>query len=896
MSFETPWLWLLLPPILAFLIWLGRRSYTQLSRRGLVLSLGLRLAIVALVIAALSRPAMEISSRSRHLVLALDVSRSVSADNVAAAMASADAMAKEAFDTAGNLRVSVIAFGDRPALVINGADSWKGWPEDLKEKLTYESTLTRLYAERTRVSGAAGADAGKNAATLDAKIAAIEGFRDSIAGEHTDVESALRLALNGGAAGERKTIYLFTDANANRGAWLQGLPAGEMDDAALHVVLLDRPFPPEVAVVGVDVPQRVRVNQAFAVNVMIAATEPTTAQLAVYRDGFLISERDVSLAAGQNRFDLPGMFFREKGFRYVEAVIRAKNDTRVENNIKRTTVVVPGAARVLFVDSDERQMSYLKTALELEGIDVEARPSTGVPDSMADLLDFDAFVLSNVPADRLSQRQMRMIRSYVEDFGGGFLMLGGDESFGLGGYFDTPVEDILPVRMPIQKDLNRPSLGLMFVIDKSGSMEGAKIELAKRAAIATAEAIHPRDQIGLVAFDGASRVILELTPASDRGTIRNHIGTLSAGGGTFLYPALQDAHDRLINSGARKKHIIVLSDGQTQGFGYEDYVSQMGADGITLSAVGIGEGADMRLMEAIAQAGAGRAYFTNDVHSIPQIFTREALRASKSMLVERIVEPVFVSDDVAFREIDTEALPLLSGYVATTPRANARLVLASDTGDPLLARWRFGLGRTAAFTSDAKTRWAEDWIEWEDFAKFWSQLIRSLTGEELARGVSIESSRELRRDQEIVRADIRTSGGEFVDRAEVSLAATDAAGNSTDVPVRQVGPGVYEAAPQPVIYNEDRHFVWRVRTSDGAELTKPYGWNTRYSPEFDQLSPDREMADAIASRTKGSVTSVGQTKLALFEAPIRIRRELWPTLLMIGLLLVPVDIFVRRVL
>lgn len=896
MSFETPWLWLLLLPVLAYLAWLGRRSYTQLSRRGMVLSLLLRLVIVVLVIAALTRPAIEVDSKTRHLVLAIDVSRSISSENVAAAMAAADRLAKEALETSGNLRVSVIAFGDRPALVVNSADSWKGWPEDLEEKLTYERTLQRLYAERTRVAAETGADAGRNAATLDAKIAAIERFRDEIIREHTDIESALRLASNCGASGEQKTIYLFTDANANRGEWIDGVAEKQIGEAALHVVMLDKPFPPEVAVVAVDVPPRVRVNQSFAANVTVAATEPTAAHLAVYRDGFLINERDVTLAVGQNRFEISGMFFREKGFRYVEAVVRAKQDTRLENNVRRTTIVVPGAARVLFVDSDERQMSYLKTALELEGMDVEARPSTGVPESMADLLDFDAFILSNVPADRISQRQMRMIRSYVEDFGGGFLMLGGDESFGLGGYFDTPVEEILPVRMPIQKDLNRPSLALMLVIDKSGSMEGAKIQLAKRAAIATAEAIHPRDQIGVIAFDGASRVILELTSASDRTTIRNQIATLSAGGGTFLYPGLQDAHDRLINSNARKKHIIVLSDGQTQGFGYEDFVHQMGADGITLSTVGIGEGADMRLMESIADAGAGRAYFTNDVHSIPQIFTREALRASKSMLVERIVEPIVVTDDVALREIDTEALPLLSGYVATTPRSSARLVMASDTGDPILARWRFGLGRTAAFTSDAKTRWAEDWIEWEDFAKFWSQLIRSLTGEELARGVSIESSHEGVGDRVVVRADIRTSAGEFVDRADVSLTATNATGIAHDVAVRQVGPGVYESAPDDVVYNRDRHFVWRVKTRDGAELTRPYGWNSRYSPEFERLSPSRETAEAIASRLRGSVTSVGQTKLDLFDARIRIRRELWPTMLVLALLLVPIDILIRRVL
>src|SRR5690606_37211040 len=296
-------------------------------------------------------------------------------------------------------------------------------------------------------------------------------------------------------------------------------------------------------------------------------------------------------------------------------------------------------------------------------------------------LSFDAMILCNVPADQLSIRQMDMIRGYVRDFGGGFIMLGGDQSFGLGGYFQTPIEEILPVRMPIQKDLMRPALAIFLVIDKSGSMDGVKIDLAKRAAVATADAINPRDQIGVAGFDSESRVLLELTSAMDRAQITSSIGQLTAGGGTFMYPALQDALSRLQESSARRKHIIVLSDGQTQGFGYEDMAAAIAADGITLSTVGIGADADMPLLEGMAAIAGGPAYFTNDLHSIPQIFTREALRAANTMLVERLVQPVAIQDDPALAAIDLEDLPLLTGYVATTPKAATDTILVSDAGD-----------------------------------------------------------------------------------------------------------------------------------------------------------------------------------------------------------------------
>lgn len=891
MRFDFAWFWLILPPVLGCFFWLARRSYAHLTPVARWSSLILRCIIFICLIGALSRPAMRLHANRKHVVLALDVSRSNSQDNLEAALTEIDALARSAVDQ--NANISLIAFGRRPELLIRSQSSWSGLLPEMREKLLYESSLAKLYGERTSLVSAQKDDDAKALDVLQERIVAIERFRDDVAGDYTDGEQALRLALNCGSNAEQRTIYVFTDGQFNRGRWQDAWSAVD-DSALIHAVKLDKPMPPEVAIADVSLPPSVRVNQGFSADVRVISTVATPAKLVVFRDGVSSYEADIEIKPGENIVRAPGMYFREKGFHAIEAAVRPQQDTQLKNNSNRSTIVVPGEARVLYVDSNESQMAYLKSALELEGMQVDARPATGVPSTMAELLSFDAFILSDVPADRLSFQQMQMIRTYVQEFGGGFIMLGGTESFGLGGYYNTPVEEILPVKMPIQKELNRPSLALVLVIDKSGSMSGVKIELAKRASIATADAINPRDLIGLIGFDSEARVLLELTPAADRETIGSNIANLEAGGGTFLYPGLELAHDRLAQSNARRKHVIVLSDGQTQGFGYVERVETMSADGITLSTIGIGGDVDVKLLEAIASSGGGRAYFTNDFYSIPQIFTREALRASNSMLIERLVQPAVIEMDACLKDIDPDEIPLLAGYVATTPRTNADTIMASDSGDPLLAKWRYGLGRTAAFTSEAKPRWAEDWIAWEDFAKFWSQLIRSITGENLARTVSVECGHALEGNGVRLWADLRDATGGFVTDAKVELSTPTENGRTRNLPVEHVGPGLYDARLPELEFGRDQQFVWRVTVGEKEHAPVSYGFVHSFSPEFQTLGVNADVFERMTTTGKGQVMSVGTCGLSLSTNSAASWLVIWPHLLIAALLLVPLDILIRR--
>jgi Ca-activated chloride channel homolog len=907
MGFEAAWFWIALPPLLMWVWWFGRRGYAQLRPGARWASMAIRFVILACLVGALARPAWVSGSDRQHILFLLDVSPSVGEDNRQAALREIDRLAREAQD--GGHEMSVIAFGRRPRMLMNARREWPGWTDTDRDLILFQSSLPALHARRPRLITENASRQEQE--DLARRIADVEEFRGSIAGEITDLPSVMRLALNTSAVGAARTIYLFTDANFNRGDWQEAFRAAGRAGATVQTVALDLPIPPEVAAADLILPATVRINQGFSADLHVASTIETSASIVIYKDGYAAAQTNASLRRGDNVIKIPGLYLRDKGFHFINVAVRAAQDTNLENNLVKSLVVVPGALRVLYVDADETQQSYLKSALELEGMQVEARPAAGVPQALPDLLGFDAFILCNVPADRLTQRQMQMIKTYVQDFGGGFLMLGGENSFGLGGYYNTPIEEILPVKMPIQKDLMRPSLALLLVIDKSGSMEGVKIQLAKRAAVATAEAINPRDQIGVVGFDGQSRMVLELTAAGDRATIAASIAGLDAGGGTFLQPALEDAHQRLQQSNARRKHIIILSDGQTQGFGYPDMAQMMAADGISISTVGIGEGADMPLMEAIAAAGDGRAYFTNDFHSIPQIFTREALRASKSMLIERLVQPMVNEDDESIAELDAEELPPLTGYVATTPRETAKTVIISDAGDPILAKWRTGLGRSAAFTSEPKPRWAEDWIRWPDFAKFWTQLVRSIAGEDVGRNLSLEPDHQLEPDGVRLTVDVRDAAGNFITDRAVELTLHDQQAGPQKLTVTRQAPGLYSALVPQVAYGRSQQFAWHIpdppredapatpqsRAPEAAQgSTVPYGYVYSYSPEFRALGVNQEALEQIQMRRFGNVTRIGDAApLSLSTARSTERTPIWPALLVLAVLLAPLDIFMRRI-
>ena len=268
------------------------------------------------------------------------------------------------------------------------------------------------------------------------------------------------------------------------------------------------------------------------------ANEAMNATARILHGGVAVASTPVKLEAGKETsvtLDVAMTFTGESRW---EAELQAEKDWFPINNKVATTITVKGEPRLLALHRDEKQLRPLARALNKQGLELELRGERGLPETMAELLAFDAVVLADVPATSMSTRQMELLRRYVSDFGGGLAMLGSENSFGLGGYFRTPVEEALPLTSRYEKEKQKPSLAMVLVIDKSGSMSGQPIELARASAKAAAEMLGAQDQIAVVGFDSETRVILNMTSASDRGTVMNSIDSLQADGGTDAYPGM----------------------------------------------------------------------------------------------------------------------------------------------------------------------------------------------------------------------------------------------------------------------------------------------------------------------------------------------------------------------
>jgi Ca-activated chloride channel family protein len=719
-----------------------------------------------------------------------------------------------------------------------------------------------------------------------------------IDGSATDISAAVRLALARTGGGALRMV-LLSDGNQNRGsAEAAAAEARSLGARIFPLALSPAAAGGEVAIADIAAPARARAGEPHQITVLVRSLGAVRARVSLFRDGLPAGSREGALVQGENPVAFTG-FFPERGLHFWEALVESPADGILENNRYRRFVEVTGNPQVLYVARSGKSSSAFLSALAAQGITVVETDGAALPGTLAGFLPYDGVILDNVPGFGLSYEKMETLEKYVRDAGGGLLMLGGENSFGAGGYYKTPVERALPVDMDVKSQIQMPRLSLVIVADKSGSMGGmattgeAKIDVVKSAAFSAVELLNPFDRAGLLAFDADFEWTVPLTEAGNRDQIARELSTLSPGGGTILYPALEEAHRALTASPSPLRHIIVLSDGLTNPGDFERLVGRIARDAITVSTVAVGDDADKALLARIATWGGGRFYAASDPRAVPRIFMTETILVSRGLLIEKRFLPSVWSANEIIGGISADQLPPLDGFVLSYMKNGAEKVLTALYDAPLLAAWRYGLGKSAAFTADMGNRWGASWAAWDQFPRFAAQLVRWI--EKTGSADVLHPQLSLSGGKGSVRVDAHDELGRFVNGVDIQATALGPGGTREQVPIPQTGPGLYEGSFRAELAGD-----YVVTISAPAHAPRTLGVSRPYSDEYRILGADARLLDRLAESTGGKRAASADGEAALAAI---LQREpggtgavstAWRWLLAAALALLVLDIAARK--
>lgn len=416
------------------------------------------------------------------------------------------------------------------------------------------------------------------------------------------------------------------------------------------------------------------------------------------------------------------------------------------------------------------------------------------------------------------------------------------------------MERALPVDMDVTSRLRIPSLAMLFVIDKSGSMANrdasgvSKLDQVKEAVLASVEIMNPLYRVALIAFDASPELVVPPTEAGDRAAIEAELLDLAPGGGTILGPALAEAARVLSGVEAAVKHIIVLTDGLTVEEDFRGAVDGLRASGVTVSTVAIGDNADRDLLANVARWGDGRAYVTDSSERIPQIFTAETAIVSQDLVIESPFLPAVESQHPVLSGFRESELPGLDGFVLTYPKEEATLVLRGIGGNPLLSAWNYGLGRSVAFTSDLSGLWSSSWLAWDRLGAFLAQTLRWAGRPAGSSNTFVRADEEDGQTNLVV--DLFSDSGDTVNLGQIRGVLVDPSLERRELALRQTAPGRYElSVPTPV----SGTWIMTLSTPDGL-ITAPFTVSS--APEFREYGINPAFFTEIASAGLGEIVAL----------------------------------------
>lgn len=862
---ERPY-WLILVFVLIPLWIHWRRGLTRQSRLRAILILTLRCSVLLLLTVALIGPVVTWHNYSKFVVCAVDVSGSVAAD--------AWKEIKIPDVPPGNQCV-VLPFARTPGIMRDHAAEIQDLATKRSEKM--DASLSGCDPNTTNLSAALGA-------------------ATALAPEDYVPE-----------------VVLFSDGTSNLGQ----TPQSASDSVPVHVVKC-----PTVGKIGEDAtsantqaetwierfeaPVSAYEGEVVGMDLFVhAVTAIGELKLELRRNGELIETQTIVFekpGIRGARFQAPVVpkSDEKKPLTEWEAVIYPSADSLPENNqIAAVTQIVPHQ-KILLVERTKNLASILRDVLKNEFIEVETCLPENMPVTEEALREFGLVILSNIPGSRIPLGTMDALNAFVSDWGGGLLVIGGDQAFTSGGYRDTPIEKLLPVFCVEDKERPRESLALALVVDRSGSMEGDAIALAREAVKGAMNVLDEQDLVGVHIFADASGWVIpfwSMTPQNKK-TAFSAIDQITAVSGTNMNLALEKAVRALNDVSAERKHIIVMTDGISIPANFMATAQKIRDDGVTLSTIALGNGAEPKLLADLAQIGRGNAYVCVDPNSMPKIFAVETASAAKIGVVEGRTPVKQISSIPGFLNFNFTRVPPLLGYVQTVAKPESRVIFATEskdetqTNDPILAWWKSGRGKVVAFTSDMESpQWLQTWrTGWPDFEKFWGRLV----------------SHAIRKNE---MDDFRIQTGFQGDWLNVALTVPDGKtldgipelvlGTDEPIQLLPVAPGVYGARTK---IEPGRKYDLTLAASVNG---KPHSWAATTVQSFtDEFRPNRQIdanlaLEKIAKETNGSMNpdlaSLFATGKPEPDAPFVLQTfPVWRFFLLLAILAWVVELGVRR--
>lgn len=731
----------------------------------------------------------------------------------------------------------------------------------------------------------------------------------SVDGSRTDLAGALRLAAAVLPADTRRRVVVLSDGRLTDGDARAEARRLQAEGIRVDVHTIDRAAAPDVALDRLVAPGRVSTGEQIPLRAVVTSTGQMMARVSLRHEEAVVEERTVELSPGENVVE----FLRRAGSGGVErfsVAVAAGGDVVPENNRAFAAVEVSGVDRVLVAEGAPGEATALASALRAGGLTVDVVAAHELP-AVDVLAGYRGVVIVDAEVYAFSQGQLEALTAAVRQLGRGLLVVGGERAYALGGYRDSALEALLPVISDITDPKRRPSVAEILALDTSGSMgachcaEGTnglatggnrdsggvnKTDISRAGAARAIAALSQRDQVGVLAFNDAQRMVIPLQRVPAEKDVREALGKLQPNGGTDLNAALGAALKELEGAEAAVKHVILFTDGFTAPGNLSALEAEAAGareKGVTISVVATGEGA-MAELARVAEVGGGRFYPGRNLTEIPDILVQEAIAASRSFINEGRFVPKVVGAGAPTQDL-VEAPPLL-GYTATTARRAASTYLRiGPEEDPLLSSWTTGLGRVSAWTSDASVRWAQEWASWDGYSEFWTTAVKDTFGGLGVPGASLravidgDSLRVELEGEEPWPPGTRVLGqvsGPGLRDVEVELGRSSATSYSGDVVVGQAG-------------------VYAV----GVVVTNPDGTSTTLSALASHSYPGEYRAGGSDARTLIDVSrrSGGRGEIVPAEvfaaeglAVGRGRVPLAAIALALAALLWPIDVALRR--